>query len=128
MAKHDQEFRDPIHNFVRATADEVKAINAMDQQLRRDAVQTIARQLTDRFGRENVQHRVIPPKQQHIDFPVLLDSREISTSIAESQIYADFKPATVGFVFISPERRKDAETWLKDNKKRILSEQMELDL
>jgi len=102
--------------------------NAMDQQLRRDAVQTIAEQLTARFGEENVQHRVIPPKQQHIDFPVLLDSREISTSIAESQIYADFKPATVGFVFISPERRKEAETWLKDNKKRILSEQMELDL
>src|SRR6266571_9092575 len=28
MKKHQQEIRDPIHNFVRATADEIDAINS----------------------------------------------------------------------------------------------------
>ncbi len=63
-----------------------------------------------------------------LDFPVLLDSSEISTSVAESTIYADFKPAAVGFVFVAPEKRKDVREWLSVNKKQILSEQMELDL
>jgi len=102
--------------------------NAMDQHLRPDAVQKLAEALTEKFGKEHIRYRVVPPKQQDVDFPVALDSGEISTSIAESTIYADFKPAAVGFVYVSLERRKDAEKWLKDNKKKILSEQLELDL
>ncbi len=80
------------------------------------------------FGRDVVRFRVELPKQQNIDFPVLMDSGEVSTSIAESAIYADFKPAAVGFVFVAPETRSDAEKWLAGRKKAILSEQMELDL
>ena len=86
MTKHQQEIRDPIHNFVRATADEVLAINSRPFQCLRRI------------------HRL------------------------ESAIYADFKPAAVGFVFVAPEKRKEAEQWLAANKKQVLSEQMELDL
>src|SRR5213593_3055048 len=99
----------------------------MDQQVRPDAVQKVAEALAGKFGKEHVRYRVVPPKQQSVDFPVELDTEEISTSIAESTIYADFKPAAVGFVYVSLERRKEAESWLKDNKKKILSEQLELD-
>jgi HD superfamily phosphohydrolase len=100
--------------------------NALDQRLHPGAVERVAAALRARFGEEAVRHKVIPPKQQNIEFPVLLDSGDISTSRTESTIYADFKPSTVGFVFIDPERKKEATKWLAENKKQILSEQMEL--
>ena len=48
------------------------------------------------------------------------------TSRSESTIYAGFRAAAVGVVFIDPEKKKDAIVWLAKNKKTILSEQMEL--
>jgi hypothetical protein len=103
--------------------------NSMDQRLRPDAVARVAAALEKQFGSDAVRSRIVPPpKQQSVDFPVELDSGDISTSIAESNIYADFKPAAVGFVFVTPEKRKDSEKWLAANKKQVLSEQMELDL
>ncbi|HYM62047.1 MAG TPA: HD domain-containing protein [Thermoanaerobaculia bacterium] len=101
--------------------------NALDQR-RPDAVEKIAEALQKRFGEDAVRHRIIPPKRQDIEFPVLLDSGEVSTSRSESAIYADLKPAAVGVVLIDPDKRKDAEFWLAENKKQILSEQMELNL
>jgi HD superfamily phosphohydrolase len=100
--------------------------NAIDQRRHPDAVGRIADSLKAQFGNDAVRERSIPPKQQDIDFPVLMDSGDVSTSKAESTIYADFKPAAIGFVLIDPEKKKDAGTWLASNKKAILSEQMEL--
>lgn len=208
VAKHQQEIRDPIHNFVRLSADEITAINSPPFQRLRYihqlaltyliypgathrrfehslGVMELAGRVFDVLTAEGNRHPSIQfpdrdtliawrkvvrlaalfhdlghlpfshaaeqqlltdgkhhewltvgvlrspqvrAKTQNIDFPVELDSHEISTSIAESTIYAEFKPATVGFVFVSPNKRKDAEKWLGANKKKVLSEQMELDL
>lgn len=100
--------------------------NALDQRVHPNAVDRIAAALKSRFGEAAIRERVIPPKQQNIDFPILLDTGDISTSRSESTIYADFKPAAVGFVLVDPEKKKDARTWLAANKKTVLSEQMEL--
>jgi HD superfamily phosphohydrolase len=100
--------------------------NALDQRLHLNAVSRIASALRKRFGDAAIRDRSIPPKQQNIDFPVLLDGGEISTSRAESTIYADFKPATMGIVLIDPEKKKDASKWLAENKNKILSDQTEL--
>jgi hypothetical protein len=86
----------------------------------------VAAALRKQFGDDAVRDKPIPPKEQNIDFPVLLDGGEISTSRAESTIYADFKPAAIGVVLIDPDKKKDARKWLADNKKKILSDQMEL--
>lgn len=100
--------------------------NALDQRIHPDAVDRIAAALKAHFGQAAVREKLIPPKQQNIDFPILLDTGDISTSRSESTIYADFKPAAVGFVLVDPDQTKDARTWLAANKKTILSEQMEL--
>ncbi|HEX6100418.1 MAG TPA: HD domain-containing protein [Thermoanaerobaculia bacterium] len=100
--------------------------NALDQRVHPNAVDRVAAALKAQFGKEAVRERLIPPKQQNIDFPILLDTGDISTSRSESTIYADFKPAAVGFVLVDPEKKKDARTWLAANKKTILSQQMEL--
>jgi hypothetical protein len=102
--------------------------NALDQRLQPDAVGRVAAALRERFGDAAIRERSVPPKQQNIEFPVLLDDGQISTSRAESNIYADFKPAAVGFVLIEPEKKTEARAWLAKNKKMILSEQMELDV
>jgi hypothetical protein len=90
VTKHQHEIRDPIHNFVRVTADEVAAINSRPFQ-----------------------------RLRHIHQLAL-------TSRAESTIYAELKPAAIGVVLIDPDKKKDAKKWLTDNKKKILSDQMEL--
>jgi HD superfamily phosphohydrolase len=100
--------------------------NALDQRDQPKAVARVAEALRKQFGEGTVREKSIPPKQQEIDFPVLLDGGEISTSRAESTIYADFKPAAIGVVLIDPDKKKDAVKWLADNKKIILSDQMEL--
>jgi uncharacterized protein len=102
--------------------------NALDQRLHPDAVGRVAAALRERFGDAAVRERSVPPKQQNIEFPILLDNGEISTSRAESTIYADFKPAAVGFVLIDPDKKIEARTWLAANKKTILSQQMELNV
>jgi len=100
--------------------------NALDQRVDPNAVARVAAALRRQFGDAAVREKAIPPKEQDIDFPVLLDGGEISTSRAESTIYAEFKPAAVGVVLIDPDRKKDAKKWLTENKKKILSDQMEL--
>jgi HD superfamily phosphohydrolase len=99
---------------------------ALDQRLHPGAVARVAAALREHFGEAAVRERSIPPKEQNVDFPILLDDGQISTSTSESTIYADFKPATVGVVLIDPEKRKEARKWLVDHKKEILSDQMEL--
>lgn len=93
--------------------------NALDQRVHPNAVDRVAVALKAQFGEAAVRERLIPPKQQNIDFPILLNTGEISTSRSESTIYADFKPAAVGFVLVDPEKKKDARTWLAANKKTI---------
>jgi uncharacterized protein len=100
--------------------------NALDQRLRTDAVECVAKALRDQFGAAAVRERLIPPKQQNVEFPILLDDGSISTSRSESAIYAGFKAAAIGVVFIDPDKKKDAIKWLAENKKTLLSEQMEL--
>jgi len=102
--------------------------NALDQRLQPDAVARVAAALRGRFGAAAIREKTITPKQQNIEFPILLDGGEISTSRAESTIYADFKPAAVGFVLIDPDKKTEARTWLAANKKMILSQQMELNV
>lgn len=118
---------DPAHRIMtRRHFRKIYERNALDQRVHPNAVGRIAEAFRQRFGEAAVRERSIPPKQQNIEFPILLDSGEISTSRSESTIYADFKPAAVGFVLIDPERKKEARTWLATNKKMILSEQMEI--
>jgi HD superfamily phosphohydrolase len=100
--------------------------NALDQRVEPKAAARVAAALQKQFGDDAVREKPIPPKQQEIDFPVLLDGGDISTSRAESTIYADFKPAAIDVVLIDPDKKKDARKWLADNKKKILSDQMEL--
>jgi uncharacterized protein len=102
--------------------------NALDQRLHPDAVVRVAAALRERFGDAAIREKSIAPKQQNIEFPILLDGGEISTSRSESTIYADFKPAAVGFVLIDPDKKTEARTWLAANKKMILSQQMELNV
>lgn len=102
--------------------------NAGDQQVNPDAVDRVADALSKEFGSDVVRKKVEGPKQQKIDFPVLLDSGDVRTSITESTIYADFKPSSIGFVFVAPEKKDDAVKWLRSNKQGLLSEQMELDI
>jgi hypothetical protein len=102
--------------------------NALDQRVHPNSVDRVAAALKAHFGKAAVREKLIRPKEQNIDFPILLDTGDISTSRSESTLYADFKPAAVGFVLVDPEKKNDARTWLAANKKTILSEQMELGL
>jgi hypothetical protein len=88
---------------------------ALDQRLHPGAIARVAVALRDRFGDAAVRERSIPPKEQDVDFTILLDDGQISTSTSESTIYADFKPATVGVVLIDPEKRKEARKWLLES-------------
>ncbi len=102
--------------------------NALDQRVDPNAVGRVAAALRKQFGDAAVREKTIRPKPQNIEFPVLLDGGEISTSRAESTIYAEFKPAAIGVVLIDPDKKTDAKKWLTDNKKKILSDQMELEV
>jgi hypothetical protein len=95
--------------------------NALDQQLHPDAVERVATALRQQFGDAAVRQRLIASKQPNIEFPILLDTGEISTSRYESEIY-DFKSPAISVVLVDPAKKDEAKQWLAKNKKQVLSD------
>lgn len=72
------------------------------------------------FGKDAVRYDKLPPKSGKIDFLVLLRTGEPSFASTESSILDQIPPQKGEYVFIDPNRLKDAQKWLKTNFDRIV--------
>jgi len=114
-----------------ARREHVRAVyqrNAIDDRVAPDATSRVGRALGAEFGSEMVRTWIAPRGAETVDFPVVLESGEVSAARRESATFRDVGPEHVGYVFIDPTIRVEAVRWLALAKRAILSEQLELDL
>ncbi|MEK6239253.1 MAG: hypothetical protein N2C14_31430, partial [Planctomycetales bacterium] len=95
--------------------------NPNDQKKNVGAVSAIFDAVKEEFGEANVRMKEQPSKDEGAVFPVQNRDKRIVSSISTSQVLENLPATTHGYVFIVPELRKQADSWLKENREEILS-------
>ena len=85
-----------------------------------EAAQVIYRTLKEKYGEENVRIDEYEEEGGIPDFPVEDRNKEIVSSHSVSKVLNKIPSAVVGFVFINPNLKNEAEGWLGKNRVRIL--------
>jgi uncharacterized protein len=79
------------------------------------------------FGSENVRYDKYTQGGGAPDFPVLANDGRVNSSISRSEVIEKLPVVAIDYVFIVPERRSEAEKWLRDNRTGIIQPQQEED-
>lgn len=77
--------------------------------------------ISKKFGEENVKHIEKTQKKIENNFPVLVQGARIAQAMNEKEIFSNIPPASGDYVFVSPEMRDQADDWLREKRKEILS-------
>ena len=78
------------------------------------------------FGAENVRRDRIPAKEGDVsDFPVLMKDGRIASALAVSDVLRNLPIPTVDFVFVAPEKWKEADAWLRDKRESLIQPKKE---
>ncbi len=93
-----------------------------DLELNPEPEKIIFRAASRKFGEENVQHDDYYPSGGTYDFPVIYDDNNIESSLNVSDALNNIPVVKIDFVFIAPELKEEAVSWLEENKEKILKE------
>ncbi|HEV2297977.1 MAG TPA: hypothetical protein VGR72_05625 [Candidatus Acidoferrales bacterium] len=85
-----------------------------------DAASTIFKAAGKEFGSENLRFDQFPAKDGGHDFPVILSDGRIVSSRAESTVLLKLPPIAAEFIFIIPDKREKAISWLEKNRASII--------
>jgi len=77
------------------------------------------------FGPEDVRLDTYRQGSQPVEFAVLREDGQVVSSLQESEILNHIPRAAVAYVFVVPERRAEADKWLKSNQESILTKAFE---
>ncbi len=81
----------------------------------------------EKFGNDAVRVDSYRQKGGSPDFPVLSKDRRVVSSLAMSRTLGILPVVALDFVFIDPEKRKEAEDWLEKERSAIISTEEETD-
>jgi HD superfamily phosphohydrolase len=99
--------------------------NPEDVAVNQQAGKLIADSATGQFGENSVRYYTKREADRSIDYPVWSTDRRIASSLAHSDILNQVPILAVEYVFIAPEKRKEAEHWLAENRKTIIAPKKE---
>lgn len=91
-----------------------------DLAINREAGKAIFEAACEEFGESEVRHDTYTQKGGGLNFPVLARDGRIFSSLSKSETLEKVPLVAIDYVYISPECRKNAETWLDKNLKRII--------
>jgi HD superfamily phosphohydrolase len=74
----------------------------------------------EQFGGENVRHDKYTQKGGASDFPVLRKDGRIASAIALSDTLRQLPVLAIDFVFVLPDKWKDAEPWLRNHRDALI--------
>lgn len=77
------------------------------------------------FGESSIKISSYKQKGSGIDFPVLMNDNRIVSSLEMSDALRNMPVVAIDHVFVSTERRKEAEKWLSENRDTIVALQEE---
>jgi len=99
--------------------------NPEDVAVNQQAAKLIADAVAGHFGTDSVHYYIKREEDRSIDYPVWSSDRRIASSLAHSDILNQMPVLAVEFVFIAPEKRKEAEAWLAENRQTIIAPKKE---
>lgn len=99
--------------------------NPEDVAINPESGASVYEALTGQFGAENFRHDRYSQKSGAPDFPVRLRNGDIVSSLAESETLKQLPVVSVDYVFASREIFSDAEKWLKEQRKNIVTPKKE---
>ena len=91
----------------------------LEQNLK--APELIARAAAEKFGHHRVRYTPYSSASDSEDFPVYQRDGSIASAVGLSNTFAQPPRFAVEYVFVAPEVKEKAKTWLDDNKEQILS-------
>jgi uncharacterized protein len=94
-----------------------------DQAVNPQAVRAVFREARKQFGAEHVRMDEYFPKADTHDFPVLMRDDRVASSLQLSESLSRSLLAPIGYVFVSPEKVKDARVWLNKNREDLIKNQ-----
>ena len=96
-----------------------------DVKINPEAGHAVYEAAKNRFGESDVRYDKYIQRGSAHNFPVLIRSEKVVSSIALSETLNKLPLVAVEYVFISPDKREDAEKWLKSNLNEIIQPKME---
>lgn len=98
--------------------------NTKDIELNPNALEVIFNALQDRFGENNVIKDEYQEKGGILDFLIIDRNKNITHAFSESEVLPKIPKVIVGFIFINPDLRNQAENWLNKNKEDLLKQEV----
>jgi len=94
--------------------------DAKDMSLNPQAALTVYKNARRKFGASDVEFDSGKQKGGALDFPVLTANGDVQSSAKMSEMLNEVPVAAFDYVYITPERREEAERWLKANRNRMI--------
>ena len=95
--------------------------NPGDQMLNIEASKYMSLALAQEFGEDKVKLDSYEPRGSILDFPVLQPDLRVVSSTGVSDLLQRIPTATIGFVFVEPVIRTEAQEFIRKNRDSILS-------
>jgi uncharacterized protein len=95
--------------------------NSKDIEINPEAPKVVCKAAKQKFGADMVRSDTYFQKGGKPSFPVLKRDDRIIDSLAESQILSTLPLVMIDYVFIAPELRNEAESWLDRNRAEIIA-------
>ena len=94
--------------------------NFRDRSINSKSFEVFWKAVENRYGPEKAKWKRIDQKRQGKQFPVLMSSGDCENSINLSSTLANIPVVSSAVIFVHPEVRDDAISWLSTNRSRIL--------
>lgn len=96
-------------------------MNPADQGLNPNSVDLVEKALNEKFGAENVRRDTYIPEVEGIDFPIYTRDGRILSSLSMSKTLQRVPDFAVDCLYVNPQLRNEAETWLAAHRHNIMS-------
>ncbi len=94
-----------------------------DRSKNLQAFELLRSALEERYSTDKIKHKRISQRSEGKQFPVLMSSGDCENSINLSPTLASIPVVSSALIFVHPEVREDAKSWISTEKERILTRQ-----
>jgi hypothetical protein len=95
--------------------------NFRDRSKNLQAFELLRYALEERYTADKIKHKRINQRSEGKQFPVLMSSGDCENSINLSPTLASIPVVSSALIFVHPEVREDAKSWISTEKERILT-------
>lgn len=85
----------------------------------------IYKALSEKFGEPAVKRAKKKPKGETVDFPILMRDGQVVSALSQSEVLNKIPQLTHDYIYIAPEKIKDAQKFLQQNKQDIIKPKVE---